>query len=84
MGFKEPIFKISNLPTLNLKFISMGKHMSTELGIHSKLLGFNMPIEEVNKYSFIDIEGSFNISYFRQKETLEYRISKWYPSKVSN
>ena len=84
MGFKEPIFKIKELATRNLKFISFGKHMSTDLTIKSKLLGFNMPIEEVSKYSLIDIEGSFNLSYFRQKETLEFRISKWYPSKVSN
>ncbi len=84
MGFKEPIFKIKDLSTHNLKFISMGKHLSTELTIRSKLLGFNIPIEEVSKYSNIDLEGSFNLSSFKQKETLEFRITKWYPSKVSN
>ena len=84
MGLKEPVLKISNLPTRNLKFISFGKHLSTELTMKSKLLGFNMPQEEVIKHPLIDIEGSLNLSVFNKKETLEFRIAKYYPSKVSN
>lgn len=74
VGFKEPLFKISNLPTRGLTFISYGKHLSTQLSIQSKLLGFNMPRSEVCATPYIDIYGTFYLNT-KFKTTLEFRIS---------
>jgi len=77
MGFKEPTFKINNLPTRGLRFISFGKHLSTDLSINSKILGFNMNEIEIKKHSYINIEGNFFISEYRGSNTLEFRVNKW-------
>ena len=75
VGFPEPVFSIRNLPTKSLQFISFGKHISTPISINSKLLGFNFPENEVRSHQFIDIFGNLNMSSFRDKLTLEFRIS---------
>ena len=74
VGFSEPLFKISDLPTRGLTFISYGKHLSTQLSIQSKLLGFNMNEFEIKKNAFIDIYGTFYLNT-KFKTTLEFRIS---------
>ena len=75
VGFPEPVFSIRNLPTKTLQFISQGKHLSTPISINSKLLGFNMAESVVKSSDFVDIFGNLNISSFREKLTLEFRIS---------
>ena len=74
MGFKEPLFRINDLPTRGLQFISYGKHLSTPLSIQSKLLGFNMSEVEIKKSSHIDILGTFYLNT-KFKTILEFRIS---------
>ena len=76
VGFNEPLFKIKDLPTRGLTFISYGKHLSTQLSIQSKLLGFNMPEAEVKRTGFIDIYGTFYLNT-KFKTTLEFRISEY-------
>ena len=77
VGFEEPIFKISNLPTRALNFISFGKHLSTQLTINSKILGFNMTEKEVKSHSYIDLYGKFLLSSFRDEFTLEFRVLEY-------
>ena len=74
VGFPEPLFKISDLPTRGLTFISNGKHLATQLSIQSKLLGFNMNEFEIKKNAFIDIYGTFYLNT-KFRTTLEFRIS---------
>ena len=80
VGFSEPLFKVSNLPTRGLTFISYGKHLSTQLSIQSKLLGFNMGEAEIKSYPFIDIIGTFYLNT-KFKTTLEFRISDFIAKK---
>lgn len=77
MGNVEPILEIKNLPTRALDFISGGKHLATSLSINSKLLGFNMPCNEIKSHSLINLYGNFNLSTFRNYQTLEFRINKY-------
>lgn len=77
VGFEEPIFKISSLPTRALNFISFGKHLSTQLTINSKILGFNMSEKEVKTHSYIDLYGKFLLSSFRDEKTLEFRVIEY-------
>ena len=78
IGFNEPLFKIENLPTRGLTFISYGKHLSTALSIQSKLLGFNMAESEVKANALIDIYGTFYLNT-KFKTTLEFRLSDYIP-----
>lgn len=75
VGFPEPLFSVRNLPTKSLQFISGGKHLSTPISINTKLLGFNIPEAEVKSFNFVDLFGNLNVSSFRDKLTLELRIS---------
>lgn len=77
MGFKEPTFEIDSLPTRSLSFISQGKHLSTPLSIKSKILGFNLNEGEIKANKTINIFGNFNLSEYRNVQTLEFRISKY-------
>ena len=77
MGFEEPLFSFENIPTKGLVFISEGKHLSTPLTIQTKLLGFNMPKDDVQSKRMMDIEGHFNLSSYKGATTLEFRISKY-------
>ena len=77
MGFNEPSFIVNNIPTKNLTFISNGKHLSTKLSLNSKLLGFNMPQEEIKSNSSINLYGQFYLSEYKGFETLDFRINKY-------
>lgn len=77
MGFEEPLFLIKHFKTSELDFISYGKHISTRLGISTKLLGFNMPYNEVSQYKFIDLKGNFHLSYYNGIEYLEFRLNSY-------
>ena len=75
MGFPEPVFSIKDLPTKSLKFISEGKHLSTPISINSKLLGFNMNELDIKSHLNIDLFGNLVSSTFRDKVSIEFRIS---------
>ena len=77
IGNKEPMFRINNLPTRGLTFISYGKHLSTQLSINTKLLGFNMAEQEIKRKPFMDIIGNFLLNT-KYSPTLEFRISDYY------
>lgn len=77
MGFEEPLFSLENIPTKGLTFISNGKHLSTALTFQSKILGFNMPQEEIQKNHAVDFEGHFLLSSYKGAKTLEFRVSKY-------
>ena len=80
VGFPEPLFKISDLPTRGLTFISQGKHLATQLSIQSKLLGFFMSETEIKKSAFIDIYGTFYLNT-KFRTVLEFRISDFIAKK---
>lgn len=77
MGFVEPTFSIKDLSTKSLQFISQGKHLSTPISMNSKLLGFNIPEQQIKSHQNIDIFGNFLLSSYRDKITLEFRINDY-------
>ena len=77
MGFAEPVFSIRNLPTKSLQFISFGKHLSTPISINSKILGFNISESEVKSHLSLDLFGNLTTSVFRDKTTVEFRVSDY-------
>jgi single-stranded-DNA-specific exonuclease len=81
-GFKEPAFLVTGLKAANLSFISNDKHLSTIIGMNVKLLGFNIPRQEVNKSSSIDLYGNMQLNEFRGRYTLEFRVSSYRATKL--
>lgn len=77
VGFNEPLFKISDLPTRALTFISNGKHLSTLLSIQTKLLGFNMKESDIKAKPYIDLYGNFYFSSNKYGTNLEFRIANY-------
>ena len=75
MGFPEPVFSLKDLPTKSLQFISFGKHLSTPVSINSKILGFNIPESEIKSHVNVDLFGSLVESIFRDKKSIEFRVS---------
>lgn len=75
VGFPEPLFSLRDLPTKSLQFISGGKHLSTPISINSKLLGFNINESQIKSHLNVDLFGCLNVSSFRDKLTLELKIS---------
>ncbi|MFA5480951.1 MAG: DHH family phosphoesterase [Bacilli bacterium] len=76
-GFREPNFVVRGLSPANLSFISEGKHLSTSIGMNAKILGFNMPENEVRKHNRIKIYGNLRSSEYRGRYTLEFRVSSY-------
>lgn len=81
MGYKEPEFIVKHIPTRSLNFISYGKHISLPLTINSKMLGFNMPSNEVYNYSYIDVKGKFVLNSFKGRYSLDYRLTSYKEAK---
>jgi len=76
-GFREPDFVIKGLRTANLNFISDGRHLSTTIGINAKILGFNMLRDDITKGHYVSLYGNFGMSEFRNRYTLEFRVSSY-------
>lgn len=75
IGFPEPIFSLRDLPTKSLQFISFGKHLSTPISINSKILGFNISQAEIKSHLSVDLFGTLVTSIFRDKTSIEFRVS---------
>ena len=77
MGNPEPEFVIKGIATKNLTYISFGKHISVRLTMNTKILGFNMPEEEVSKYLYINIYGNLIETSFKGYNSIEFRINSY-------
>ncbi len=76
-GFKEPDFLIKGIKTANLTYISNDKHLSTVIGMNTKILGFNMSRQELSKFPYVILYGNMRLSDYKGRYTLEYRVSSY-------
>ncbi|MFA5421290.1 MAG: DHH family phosphoesterase [Bacilli bacterium] len=81
-GFKEPDFIIASLKVANLTFISDDKHLSTVIGMNSKILGFNLSRGLLSQNQFIKLYGNLRLSEYRGRYTLEFRASSYHPDNL--
>ena len=72
--WKKPIFALGPLPTSSLQYVSEGKHISTPLGYHVKLLGFHMNQVDIAKRETVSFRGSFALGEYRGNDELEFRL----------
>ena len=76
-GFREPEFILRGLKTANLSFISNNKHLATVIGNNTKILGFNLSRDEINKHQYVALYGYLRLNEFKGRYTLEYRVSSY-------
>lgn len=74
-GMKAPLFTLPRIKTNSLTFSKDQKHILTQIGMSTKLVGFNLPKEKVLAYDFVDLIGTMRKSEYRGFISLEFNIS---------
>ncbi len=80
-GWKAPSFLVRHIKTDSLMYSKTNEHIISFIGEGAKLVGFNMPKNEVSEHSFIDVTGILRKSYFKGRATVEFNIKDYQPCK---
>ena len=75
-AMKSPMFILPRIKTNALLFSKDRKHILTQIGTRTKLIGFNIPRDEVLKTDYIDLVGTMRTSEYKGIKSLEFLISK--------
>jgi len=76
-GFKAPNLSIKRIKCESLRYSKSFEHILTPLSFKSKIVGFNIPKEEIDHYSYIDIYGKLRKSIYYGKESIEFLITEY-------
>jgi len=72
--FPAPKFLIKGLKTATFSYLSMDHHISTNIGMDTRLLGFNFPKKDVSEFKYVDLVGEFETNTFKGRKYLNFRI----------
>ena len=75
-SWPAPSFKLRRINTHSLFFSKNSEHILTQLGMSTRLTGFNFPKREVTQYPFIDVVGTLRTSGFRNMTSVEFLIKE--------
>lgn len=67
-----PVFRIRRIKTNSLTYSKNGLHLLSNLGMNTRLVGFNLSREYVSQFDYVDVYGTMRLSYFRQQQNLEF------------
>lgn len=81
-GWKKPSFLIKNIRVSALNFSKDENHITTNIGVNSKIVGFYMHKSLVTLYDRIDIEGFLRTSQYKGRVSLDFVIEKYSKSKI--
>lgn len=81
-GWKKPALLIKNIRVSALNFSRDDNHITTNIGVNSKIVGFYMPKSLVSLNDRIDIEGSLRTSQYKGRISLDFVIEKYTKSKI--
>lgn len=76
-----PEFVLRHISSRSLYFSKTGEHIFTQLGYRSRLVGFNLPMNEVKQYQFVDLFGIMRTNTFKGMTSVEYFIKNVSESK---
>lgn len=82
--WKAPLLEIQNIKTSALQFSKKGEHILTPIGQNTKLVGFNMPREEVLQSDYIDMIGNVNFYIYRGSRNIQFLTKKYRKSNINN
>ena len=80
-GWQSPKFKLSRIRTQSLMYSRDTQHILTSIGQSARLTGFYFPKTEISQYQFVDMIGTFRLSTYYGKTTVEFLISDIYQSE---
>lgn len=75
-SWPNPTFILRHISTRSLFFSKSREHILTQIGQRSKIVGFNFPMNEVQQYPFIDMEGNLRTSTYMNVTTIEFFVKK--------
>ena len=79
--WQSPKFKLSRIRTQSLMYSRDTQHILTSIGQAARLTGFYFPKSEISQYQFVDMIGTFRLSTYYGKTTVEFLISDIYQSE---
>ena len=74
--WRNPEFVLKHISTKSLYFSRDRKHILTQLGNRSKIVGFNFPMDEVIQSQFVDLIGNLRTSTFNGYTNIEFFVKK--------
>lgn len=75
-NWPAPLFKLSRINTRSFFYSRDMKHILTQVGMSTRLTGFNFPKSEVSEYQFVDLIGSLRTSVYRNVTSTEFLIKE--------
>ena len=79
--WQSPKFTLSRIRTQSLMYSRDTQHILTSIGQAARLTGFYFPKSEISQYQFVDMIGTFRLSTYYGKTTVEFLISDIYQSE---
>ena len=74
-SWPAPQFKLSHIKASSLMYSRDMQHILTSIGNSARLTGFYFPKEKMSLYQYVDMIGTFRLSTFFNKTTVEFLIS---------
>ena len=72
---KSPFFRLERIKTSALMFSKTKEHIMTQVGINSKITGFNFSMDYVRQYQFVDLIGTLRINKYKGFTNLEFLVN---------
>lgn len=79
--WKAPLFLVKRIKTSSLMFSRDNKHILSQIGNSSRLVGFSFSKEEVTNFDFVDLVGKLKKSTYRGFTNIEFSIREYKESK---
>ncbi|MCD8204566.1 MAG: DHH family phosphoesterase [Coprobacillus sp.] len=77
--WESPLLKIPSVRPKTFTFSRDEKHIITSLSMESRIVGFNISKEEINKHSAVDLYGEMRLNDYRGVNYVEFLIRKYSP-----
>ena len=80
-NWPAPQFKLSRIKASSLMYSRDSQHILTSIGNSARLTGFYFSKEKMSEYQYVDMIGTFRLSTYFNKTTVEFLISDISESK---
>lgn len=75
-NWPAPLFKLNRINTRSLFYSKTNEHILTQIGMSTRLTGFNFPRAEVSQYLLVDMIGTLRTSVYRNTTSVEFLIKE--------
>ena len=72
--FPSPLLLLENIKVNSLRYSKTNEHIMTTIGFGTRIVGFSLSKEYMNKYNFVDLFGSMKYSTFNGYGNVDFVI----------